>query len=254
MLNDTFDVFVLSPLRAHDKFAQLREIELHAELHDESDLRPAISTTPGLHVVDTPPVSLADARNLAAERLRSLRPGDPAWAVPVAAPVVLDRRTDTREYDIPVGVDPAAYIASTRRLRDGESVVAAVLLDDAAAVTSTVTATYADAPAETRYFAVDTQTEYLPAWEKGHPSDSAARAALTTALPATAAIHERDLFFSGQPRTFEIVGITRRSDGSPLATLHYEPISARGSYLVTIEKRGALGARVGWLFFGVAAR
>lgn len=65
---------------------------------------------------------------------------------------------------------------------------------------------------ETRYFVLPAGATQMPAWDTGHPSQAAARAALPTTLPSSRG-------WDQSPRAeYEVISMTRRVNGDPLVT------------------------------------
>lgn len=101
--------------------------------------------------------------------------------------------------------------------------------------------------AVTRYFLKHTRGGAMPKWETGYDTVAEARAEMDEYLKARKAHEGLD------PIDLEIIGMTRREDGSPLAegakTLTREALTVD----VEIITPEASAETIGWLFFGWAS-
>lgn len=101
--------------------------------------------------------------------------------------------------------------------------------------------------AETRYFALlDGHNFSKNLWERGHPTQAAARAA------AVAECEKPVNAFGRAEVGYEIVAVTRREGNQPLVTVSREVTKSTAEVEVTITSRPE-GPADAWLFFGWAS-
>lgn len=107
----------------------------------------------------------------------------------------------------------------------------------------------------TRYFILPADNRrQMPAWESGHPTQAAARAALPQDLSSQHVFNG-----SHTSASWQIIAMTRREDGSPLVTHEVDATAGKtvkatltGRVQQVLSPSKATGER-GWLFYGWAA-
>jgi len=238
-------------LSAEDAYSELWD-EARAEYgHDAYN--GSISTTTGVVVVKSSPLSMADARALADTRFDNLTKWGPCEAIPLAV--------ETRERWVSLPGYISVNFVSAADLTQDEmraqiAKAAGVPADEVARWSAeatpvkTIVKTVAPkGPTETRYFVtVGGSSDF--GWDFGYPSQAEARAALDVALRHASTSHPAV--------TGEVVAMTRRASGEPLVTGTATTARYQQSVSVSLrrcETRGTLDVtrRGGWLFYGFAA-
>lgn len=254
-----FDLVIRGNRSAQDAYTSAVDDALHEYGHDSYN--GTISTTEGVNVVNVRPMAEADAARLAGERLDNLQKWGPCEAIPLLAetpPTYGPMVQHQIAVEVPAEVwrDRAkmrALIAKQLKVKTTEVTDWHAVYDTEARssvqVQAKVTAKATEGKTETRYFVLTGQNQAMPRWENGHPTQAAARAAVTGASVSS---------WSGNfDVEYEIIAITRRAGGEPLvkATLAARKIAARLRVntrpMLTAAKVGT--TQDGWLFFGWAA-
>lgn len=263
MGSHTFENVLYSTASAQDTYRQTCDQSAYEDGH--SGYSGTIATTEGVRALPVAPMTLAQARALADTRIGSLS----KWGVCEAIPLVAETAAEYESLgtqQVTVTVSGAVYndeqalttalakalkvkaeaIASTRLAYDrGPDRPHRALLSS----TPKVTAAAPKAKTETRFFIVTTDNQRMPKWEDGHPTQSAARAALPTVL--------RHQWNTIAPVEAEIISMTRRVTGEPLVAATVEAKTVTATFDVTLQrlvKKATAGTtRAGWMFYGWAA-
>lgn len=220
-----------------------------------------ISTTDGVSVVSDKPMSLAEAKKYITGRLDGLSKGA-CEAVALQQPQ--EWVSDDEPHRVSLSVPFDTYMSKqAMQVAMGKALdVAPERVEDwhdpgfgnnpdTFKVNSTVKAVAPKAQRETRYFVLRNRFE-CPRWERGYPTQAAARAAAQKVSNGSC-LPER----GSRSVTVEIVSMTRRSGGVPLVEVTYTPKSVDVTLEVTLRtKTGPVPdptVRRGWLFYGMAA-
>ena len=270
MGSTTFHLTAPATLTAREAYNSLTEQALHEFGHD--GYNGTISTTDGFTIPTDQVLSSEEAHKLADERIGNLNKWDDCEALRIGDAPLLSTRTLTRNLSVPSGSDAEATAADSVTLRPGELVAAVTLIGlpvksaskELAVIgrtssnisrkvvkTRSVTIAAGKEKTETRFFIISPNNSRMPAWSAGHPTQAAARAALTLALPKE---YEENSWGGGVDNgQYEIISMTRRVDGSALVTADVTHTATKARYDIVIEKRGDIGEQTSWLFYGWAA-
>lgn len=228
-----------------------------------------ISTTGGVRAVAVKPMRLKEAEELAETRLDNLNKWEECEAIPLVAETAAEyeQLPDQEAYFTVSGAvfnDPVLLHMATRQtlgmnanleITEVSLKVERPSFKRMATVEKRVVAEAPKEAAETRYFILPADPNRSRslrddlAWDKGHPSQAAARAALDSVL----------LYgFSGIPDVeAEIIGVTRRVSGAPLVKATVSAKKVTGTFVVKtrrIIKPATFGTeRAGFYFYGWAA-
>lgn len=267
MGSSTFTDVYRGPGTAEQAYSELVSQALSEYGHDPYN--GTISTTRGVHLVGAKPMTLAEAEKLADTRVERLS----KWSNCEAIPLVAETRAEYEQWpdqEVHLTVsgevynDPAKLALAARKAlgMNANLEVTAVELKverpsfkRLATVEKRVVAEVPKEPAETRYFILQADpnrsrslSEALE-WDKGHPSQAAARAALDTVLRYD---------YGGIPDVqAEIIGVTRRASGAPLVKATVSAKKVTGTFIVKtrlLTKAATAGTeRDGFFFYGWAA-
>lgn len=221
-----------------------------------------IATTEGVIVVDSPPLTLAQARAVANPRLDHLQKWEPCEALPLVKETAA-QWAPLPPQDVTLTLSGADYndyekvrraLAKALKVTPEQVERFRVLDPNTYCPRMTVEArVQAEAPGEkteTRYFVMTDRIQTVPPWESGHPSQAAARAALDKVL-------RYDGHYGVPPVEVEIIGVTRRASGAPLvkATVSARKITATFTVsLGRLVSEATAGTKhAGWYFYGWVA-
>lgn len=221
-----------------------------------------ISTTRGVRLVPGKPTNLADAETLAETRIDKLSKWDVCEAIPLVAetPPEYEKWPD-QEVHLSVSGEvyndqARLFLAARKALGMNANleiteVSVAIERPGFARLAKVEPQVKAEAPkegTETRYFILAGRQPSLE-WEKGHPTQAAARAALSTLLRYD---------WNRIPNVeAEIIGVTRRKSGAPLVRATVSAKKVTGTFVVKtrrLTKPATFGTeRDGFYFYGWAA-
>ena len=264
MGSHSFEDVYHGPLSVKEAYSELVEQARLEYGHDPYN--GTISTTGGVHLVQTQPVTHEEAVKLAETRIDKLSKWEQCEAIPlvVQTPAEYVTLADTEVGLVVSGAvynDPALLQQAARkalRLGNGVEITECSLkierpsFNRVARVDKRVVAEVPKEPAETRYFILTgvgkIRGDDLD-WEKGHPTQAAARAALETVLRYD---------YHGIPDVqAEIVGLVRRASGAPLVKATVSAKKITGTFVVKTRreiKAATVGTeRAGYYFYGWAA-
>lgn len=260
MGSHTFSNVVYTTATAQQTYRTLCDEAAYARGHD--GYNGTIGTTDGVRVLSVAPMTLAQAQALSTTRIDALSKWDACEAIPLVAETPAEYESlGTQQVTVTVSGavynDPAALrTAITKALKVKAEAVdtVQVSLDRATRVpvlsaAAKVTATAAKAKTETRFFIITSDDQRMPSWEHGHPTQSAARAALDTVL--------RTSMRTRAPVECEVISMTRRVTGEPLIAATVEAKTVTATFDVSLRrvtKKATTGTvHAGWMFFGWAA-
>lgn len=221
-----------------------------------------IATTEGVRALDVAPMTLAQAQALSETRIDGLSKWDVCEAIPLVAETPAEyERLGTQQVTVTVTGEVYndraarhAAIAKALKVKVENIAHARVAFDRDAGrhlvtTTTKVTATAVKEKTETRFFLIPATNQRMPGWETGHPTQAAARAALSTVL--------RNQIDTIPAVECEIVAITRRVTGEPLVAATVEAKTVTATFDVALQrltKKATAGTtRAGWMFYGWAA-
>lgn len=252
------------PVNAQEAFSTL-----HSEIGQEygHSYSGQLSST-SLYQVDDRPVTLAQAQARMRDEYDSMDKGEcRAVALLEETPEQWEQAPD-RDQVITISV-PADVYEDHDRLRDAIARHVKVHSDEVngwsvqrgpdrrpdVQVTATTKTVAPKGKTETRYFAIQTPAQAMPKWEDGHPSQAAARTALEDLLN-TLSNTCTGPFATPTEVTGEVISMTRRVTGEPLATgkATRKKITARVKVTFrTKVQKGSVGTKQGgWFFYGCA--
>lgn len=235
-------------------------------MHGHDPYNGTISTTSGVRLVPVKPMNLADAEELASSRIDKLSKWDTCEAIPLVAETEPEYEI-LPEQEAYFGVTGAVYndqaqlaLAARKALGMNANIeITEVALkverpsfNRMATVEKRVVAEVPKEPAETRYFILTKlgrmRGEDMD-WDKGYPTQAAARAALDTVLRYD---------YHGIPAVeAEIIGLTRRVSGAALVKATVSAKKVTGTFVVKTRrmvKPATFGTeRAGYYFYGWAA-
>lgn len=256
----TFDNTYYGDASADQAYRALVEEALYDEGHDPYN--GTISTTGGFRVVQSSPVTLAEAMRISDERIEKLRKWGECEAVPLVAETPAEySESETGTVELNVTGDVYndskkldAYLRKALGLKtfdtiDGWSNVRPGSTDRTTKVEVGVKAEAPKEKAVTRYFVLKPNAG-MPAWENGFATQAEARASLKNGVLRYG--------FNDVPDVgVEIIGITRRESGAPLVKGTVSAKRITGTLTVRYRRRVKAGragtARAGWYFYGWAA-
>ena len=259
MGSHTFDNTYYGDVTADQAYKALVEEALYDEGHDPYN--GTISTTEGFRVVQTTPVTLAEAERISNERIENLHKWGECEAIPLVAETPAEygeSETGTVELNVTGDVynDSKKLDACLRKVLGLKAVDSIdgwsnVRPWDTNRTTKVEVGVKAEAPKEkavTRYFVLPHRG--MPAWEEGFATQAEARASLKTGVL-------RYGFNSIPDVDVEIIGITRRESGAPLVKGTVFAKKVTGTLTVRYRRRVKAGTagktRAGWYFYGWAA-
>lgn len=260
MGSHTFNDTYYGNVTADRAYKTLVEESLYESGHD--GYNGTISTTGGFRVVQSDPVTLAEAEQISSKRIRNLHKWGECEAVPLVAETPAEygeSETGTVELNMTGDLYNDTkklheYLRKALGLKtvdsiDGWSNVRPGSMDRTTKVEVGVKAEAPKEKAVTRYFVL-TPNGGMPAWEKGYATQAEARASLKSGVLRYG--------FDGVPDVdVEIVGITRRESGAPLVKGTVSAKKVTGTLTVRYRRRVKAGTagktRAGWYFYGWAA-
>lgn len=260
MGSHTFDNTYYGDVTADQAYRALVEEALYTEGHDPYN--GTISTTGGFRVVQTTPVTYAEAARISEKRINNLRKWEACEAIPLVAETPAEYgESETGTVELNVSGDVYndskkldAYLRKALGLKtfdtiDGWSNVRPGSADRTTKVEVGVKAEAPKEKAVTRYFVLMPHAG-MPAWENGFATQAEARASLKSGVLRYG--------FNGVPDVdVEIIGITRRESGAPLVKGTVFAKKVTGTLTVQYRRRVKAGragtARAGWYFYGWAA-
>ena len=254
MGSHSFEDTYYGDLSAGDAYRHLVEDALYESGRDPYN--GTISTTSGVAVVPTVPLTVEAASALAETRIDKLSKWENCEAIPLVAETPPEYGPAvTKEVTITV----SGTVFNDRTLLHAE--VARALKVKPADITdgfyileySAEKKVDAVAPKEktvTKYFVLTAGEDKLPAWDKGFATQAEARAAVGSVL-------RYNSYRGLQATDAEVIGITRRESGAGLVTATVSAKKVTATVKATVRpvtKKATAGTvRAGWYFYGWAA-
>ncbi|WP_137726372.1 hypothetical protein [Prescottella subtropica] len=250
----SFDETIYTDANAEDAYRELVEQAVHEHGHD--GYNGTISTTSGVSVVRTASLRLKDAQKLGDGRLEMLSKWGNCEAIPLVKEVAATYESDGSvivEVDVSAAVfgdaDALRKVIAKQISRPAHDVESwRPTGHSSMTVTKRVQAAATKGKTETRYFVVEAGVDRLPQWDRGFPTQAAARAAFENV----------GVNASWRPSIdVEVIAITRRVGGQPLVAGTVAAKQVAGRLTVQLRRKvrdGSVGTeRAGWYFYGWAA-
>lgn len=220
-----------------------------------------ISTTEGSYLVPTErPLTEAEAHNLAETRIDKLRKWQPAEAIALLDPSSIKERKVVRKLkitgkqikdagDLHTALQLAAKNSVT--LREGEAFQGFDVNQENYKAKSTLKYRGIMVPTEgkavIRYFILSSSFMGNIDWKNGFATMAAARKRLNEIVNADGGS------YFGTDKSYEIIGVTRREDGSPLLRATREVVGAEYEITARVAKVSSSPKAGGFLFYGWVA-
>lgn len=236
------------PQKAYDRLVEQAEYEFGHEPYSGT-----IATTGGFRVVPGhKAMTQEQAGKLIEKRIDNLQKWGPCEALPLVEETpaqweALGRRTVTLTLTRKQLSDRAfIYRQAAAQLGVTQEEVNYCAQTGVKVLKTKVQARAGQGARETRYFAVAAADGVrMPRWESGHPTQAAARAALS------------GLATGADPRAVEVVALTRRTGGAPLVSAEVSLAKVEVTLSVSLQRKvkdAVVGTEhAGWVFYGWAA-